>query len=81
VFSHNIQRLDDDLTNESEHQGGCDIVRNLIAIGVPINTRNADGNNAPWLACVGGHQEVIDSLVGAGIDINNKNDNGATPLV
>ena len=46
-----------------------------------MNARNADGNNALWLACVGGHLEMLDTLVEAGVDIDNRNDNGATPLM
>jgi ankyrin repeat protein len=53
----------------------------LIAEGAEINARNADGNNALWLACVGRHLDVVDLLVDAGIEIDNRNDNGATPLM
>jgi thiosulfate/3-mercaptopyruvate sulfurtransferase len=66
---------------KASHQGQGGIVRKLIAAGAPLDARNADGNNALWLACVGGHLEVIDMLVDAGIDIDNRNDNGATPLM
>jgi rhodanese-related sulfurtransferase len=63
------------------HRGEGAIVRMLIAAGAPLDARNADGNNALWLACVGGHLDVIDILVDAGIDLNNRNDNGATALM
>ena len=66
---------------KASHIGNSDIVRSLIAAGAELNARNADGNNALWLACVGGHLDIIDILVEAGIDIDNRNDNGATPLM
>jgi rhodanese-related sulfurtransferase len=66
---------------KASHKGEGDIVRMLIAAGAQLNARNADGNNALWLACVGSHLDIIDMLIEAGIDINNRNDNGATPLM
>jgi thiosulfate/3-mercaptopyruvate sulfurtransferase len=66
---------------KASHRGDSAIVRMLIAAGAQLDDRNADGNNALWLACVGGHLDVIDILVEGGIDLNNRNDNGATPLM
>jgi rhodanese-related sulfurtransferase len=66
---------------KASHQGEDAIVRMLITAGASLDARNADGNNALWLACVGAHLDVIDILVDAGIDLNNRNDNGATPLM
>lgn len=66
---------------KASHMGDIAVVRMLIAAGASLNARNADGNNALWLACVGKHLEVIEVLVDAGIDMNNRNDNGATPLM
>jgi len=66
---------------KASHQGECDVVRMLAAAGAVLNARNADGNNALWLACVGSHLDVIDTLVELGVGINNRNDNGATALM
>jgi rhodanese-related sulfurtransferase len=66
---------------KASHSGDRDIVRRLVIAGVELNSRNADGNNALWLACVGSHLDIIDMLVAAGIDIDNRNDNGATALM
>jgi len=63
------------------HIGDGKAARQLIAAGAEVNARNADGNNALWLACVGSHLDMIDTLIEAGIDIDNRNDNGATPLM
>lgn len=63
------------------HLGDIGIAQMLIAHGAQINARNADGNNALWLACVGRHLEMIDLLVESNIDLDNRNDNGATSLM
>jgi thiosulfate/3-mercaptopyruvate sulfurtransferase len=65
----------------ASHKGDIDMVGLLIQAGARLNARNADGNNALWLACVGGHPDIIDVLTKAGIEIDNQNDNGATPLM
>jgi len=57
------------------------IVDQLVALGAVLDARNADGNTALWLACVGDHLDIIEALVKAGIDIDNRNDNGATSLM
>lgn len=62
-------------------QGEADRVRELLQKGARLETRNADGNNALWFACVGEHLDMIDVLVKRGIDIDNQNDNGATCLM
>ncbi|MDR3469067.1 MAG: ankyrin repeat domain-containing protein [Xanthobacteraceae bacterium] len=66
---------------KAAHLGESAIVRDLLAAGARPEARNADGNNALWLACVGDHLEVIDLLVAAGIDVDNRNANGATALM
>jgi thiosulfate/3-mercaptopyruvate sulfurtransferase len=65
----------------ASYLGDAAIVRQLIALGAPLDARNGDGGNALWLACVGNHPEIIDILIDAGIDIDNLNDNGATCLM
>ncbi|CAL75719.1 putative thiosulfate sulfurtransferase; Rhodanese-like domain/ankyrin repeat domain protein [Bradyrhizobium sp. ORS 278] len=66
---------------KAAHLGNITVIRELLAAGAAIAARNADGNNALWLACVGRHLEAIDALVEAGIDVDNCNDNGATALM
>jgi ankyrin repeat protein len=65
----------------ASHGGHFKIVQALIAAGSQLEARNADGNNALWLACVGGSLDAMDRLIQAGINIDNRNDNGATPLM
>ena len=54
------------------------MARKILAAGADVALRNADGNNALWLACVERHLDMIDLLIEAGIDIDNRNDGGAT---
>lgn len=61
--------------------GELDIIDALLSCGAHLNTRNADGNNALWFACMGEHHDMIALLVKHGIDIDNQNDNGATCLM
>jgi rhodanese-related sulfurtransferase len=65
----------------ASYLGHAAIVRQLIAAGAQLDSRNSDGGNALWLACVGSHPDIIDILVDAGVDIDNRNDNGATCLM
>ncbi len=57
------------------------LVDELLALGVAVNLRNGDGNNALWLACVSGQEGIVRALVAAGIDVDNRNDTGATALM
>ena len=66
---------------KAAREGNAAAAAELISTGADINVRNADGNNALWLACVGSSLEVIDALLATGIDIDNQNDNGATCLM
>ena len=61
--------------------GRIELVEELLALGVNIHLRNADGNNALWLACVSGSAAIIKRLLEAEIDIDNRNLTGATCLM
>jgi thiosulfate/3-mercaptopyruvate sulfurtransferase len=61
--------------------GDANLVDGLLQRGARLETRNTDGNNALWFACVGEHHDMIALLVKHGIDIDNQNDNGATCLM
>lgn len=66
---------------KASHMGETSVMRALIAAGAVLAARNADGNNALWLACVGDRLDAMDVLIETGIDIDNANDNGATALM
>ena len=61
--------------------GDAIIVHALLAAGAGLHTRNIDGNQALWLACVGENLEVLHLLIRAGADPDHQNDSGATCLM
>ena len=61
--------------------GDAAIVRVLLDAGAGLHTRNIDGNQALWPACVGENLEVLDLLIRAGADLNHQNDTGASCLM
>lgn len=58
-----------------------DLVEELLAAGVSPSSRNADGNNALWLACVAECVPAAELLVKAGVDRDNRNETGASCLM
>jgi rhodanese-related sulfurtransferase len=61
--------------------GDSTVVSELIEAGARIDTRNADGNHALWLGCVGANLDTLDVLIQAGSRLDHQNDNGATCLM
>ncbi len=61
--------------------GNSAIVAALLQAGASPHTRNADGNHALWLACVGADPDTLDVLIRAGSALDHQNDNGATCLM
>lgn len=61
--------------------GNTAIVSELLQAGASPHTRNADGNHALWLACVGENLDTLDVLIRAGSALDQQNDNGATCLM
>ncbi|MFP8779770.1 ankyrin repeat domain-containing protein [Hydrogenophaga sp. RWCD_12] len=53
----------------------------LLALKVPLDAVNSDGNNALWLACVHGEPENIRLLAAHGVPIDHANFTGATALM
>lgn len=82
---------DDDLDSAGEHgltplmraawRGELTLLQELVALGADVNRRNADGNNALWLACVANSADCVRALTQAGIALDNRNDTGATTLM
>lgn len=62
-------------------QGRLETVEELLQLGAKVETRNHDGNNALWLACVSGNPRVVRRLHTARIDLDNQNETGATVLM
>lgn len=62
-------------------RGRLDIVEALLALKVPLDAVNGDGNNALWLGCVSNQPEIVRCLVAAGVPIDHTNLTGATSLM
>lgn len=62
-------------------RGQRDVVAALLALEVPRNASNGDGNNALWLACVHGEPSLIELLATHGVALDHVNLTGATALM
>ena len=60
--------------------GDIAIMNSLLRAGARLETRNADGCNALWMACVGAATEAIDLLINAGADLKLESLDGFTAL-
>ncbi|MEN3111932.1 ankyrin repeat domain-containing protein [Uliginosibacterium paludis] len=57
------------------------LLRELLSLGASPLSRNADGNTALWLACVGANGACVRALAEAGVLLDSRNDTGATALM
>lgn len=62
-------------------RGAREVLTELLALHVPLDEVNGDGNNALWLACVHGDLALIRQLAEAGVPIDHANLTGATVLM
>jgi rhodanese-related sulfurtransferase len=62
-------------------RGAHHAVDALLALGVPLEAQNHDGNNALWLACVNGEPGLIRALAASGVPLDHANLTGATALM
>ncbi|KAF8071571.1 ankyrin repeat-containing domain protein, partial [Lyophyllum atratum] len=60
--------------------GAIDIVRLLIDQKAEVDKPDNSGWTPLHIAVSAGHDQVVQELVGAGADVNRKNDKGITPL-
>lgn len=56
--------------HEAIEANDLDRVRELIAQGEPVNSKDEDGRSALYVAALEGHLPVIKQLVGSGADVN-----------
>jgi len=68
-------------THFAASMGNVEVLEFLLASGVDKNERDSDGNSAlMWVVASDGAEEMLDSLVDHGADINLQNFNGETAL-
>jgi len=61
-------------------EGNTEAVKQAIAAGADINTKDESLMTPLHWAAVGGHKEVVELLIAGGADVNAKDDTGGTPL-
>lgn len=60
--------------------GDLDATERLLALGLPLNARDAQGCTALLRAAGGGHRNIVERLLGLGADSTLAAHTGATPL-
>ncbi|KAF8135130.1 ankyrin repeat-containing domain protein, partial [Boletus edulis] len=60
--------------------GATEVVRYLIDQGTDVTKVDGIGWAALHIAASAGHEEIVHELIGAGADVNQRNDKGITPL-
>ncbi|EPT05608.1 hypothetical protein FOMPIDRAFT_1103033, partial [Fomitopsis schrenkii] len=60
--------------------GALDIVRYLVDQKADVDRADNSGWTALQIAASAGHEDVVRELLGAGANVNHKNDKGITPL-
>ncbi|KII89692.1 hypothetical protein PLICRDRAFT_107568, partial [Plicaturopsis crispa FD-325 SS-3] len=60
--------------------GSVDVTRYLLDKGAEVDKPDGSGWTALHIAVSAGHEEIVRELVGAGADVNNRNNKGLTPL-
>jgi uncharacterized protein len=71
----------EDMLIEAASRGNAERVRELLAAGVPADTRDADGRTALLLATHANHPDVAKILIAAGADVNAKDAIKDTPFL
>ncbi|KAF8963143.1 ankyrin repeat-containing domain protein, partial [Flammula alnicola] len=60
--------------------GSIDIVRFLIDQKAEVDKADSSGWTPLHISVSAGQENVVQELIGAGADVNRKNDKGLTPL-
>ena len=65
--------------NKAVYDGNIDAVKQAIAAGVDVNSKDGAGFNPLYLAA-SGHKEITELLIAEGADVNAKSVGGLAPL-
>ena len=74
------ESANDSLLIEAAKKGSYEIVKQQLAAGVSVKTKNHWGWTALHGAAIGGHKNVAELLIEHGADLNTKTEDGSTPL-
>ena len=65
---------------EAAKQGNLEAVKQHLADGADVNSKNKSGYTPLHFAAYKGHKEIVELLIAEGADVNAKDDMGRTPF-
>ncbi len=65
--------------HDAAREGNIEAVKQHLATGTDVNTKNNRGKTSLHRAAEKGHKEIAELLIAAGADVNAKDKNGETP--
>ena len=66
--------------HKAAEEGNIKVVKQHLAAGTDVNTKNEKGMTPLIQAAWGGHNEITKLLIAKGADVNAMDDDGITPL-
>ena len=65
---------------DAVEDGNIEVVKQHLAAGTDVNSKDKDGWTPLHEAASEGHNKIVELLIAKGADVNVKNDDGKTPL-
>ena len=65
---------------DATEDGNIEVVKQHLAAGTDVNSKDKDGWTPLHEAASEGHKSIVELLVANGADLNSKDDDGETPL-
>jgi len=65
---------------DAVEDGNIEVVKQHLAAGTDVNSKDKDGWTSLHEAASEGHNKIVELLIAKGADVNVKNDDGETPL-
>ena len=66
---------------DATEDGNIEVVKQHLAAGTDVNSKDKDGWTPLHEAASEGHKPIVELLITKGADVNAKDDDGETPLV
>jgi hypothetical protein len=79
VEKFNQDKAPDISIHDAAREGNIEAVKQHLAAGANVNTKNNRGKTPLHRAAEKGHKEITELLIAAGADLNAKDKNGETP--